>query len=54
MVYTDLMQNALILPLKVLKGHKPTKEWGVCDVVFHPKQPWLFSAGIDNKIILWT
>jgi len=54
MVYTDLMQNPLILPLKVLKGHKATKDWGVFDVVFHPKQPWIFSAGADNKIILWT
>jgi len=54
MVYSDLLQNALILPLKILKGHKVTKDWGVTSIVFHPKQPWIFSAGVDNSIILWT
>lgn len=54
MVYSDLMQNALILPLKILKGHKTTKDKGVTAIAFHPKQPWIFSAGADNEIILWT
>jgi len=55
MVYSDLLQNALILPLKVLKGgHKVTKDWGITSIVFHPKQPWIFSSGVDNTIILWT
>jgi ribosome biogenesis protein ERB1 len=31
MVYNDLMQNALIVPLKVLKGHKVTDDLGVLD-----------------------
>lgn len=53
-VYNDLMQNALIVPLKMLKGHKYTNEIGVLDIEFHPKQPWIFSSGADHNIILWT
>jgi len=53
-VYNDLMKNALIVPLKILKGHTVIKGSGVKDIVFHPKQPWIFSAGKDKNIILWT
>lgn len=31
MVYDDLMQNALIVPLKILKGHEEVKNVGVTD-----------------------
>lgn len=54
MVYNDLMKNALIVPVKVLKGHKIVDELGVLDICFHPKQPWVFSAGADHNIILWS
>ena len=27
---------------------------GVLDCVFHPSQPWLFSAGTDHTIRLYT
>jgi hypothetical protein len=22
-------------------------------VKFHPKQPWIFSTGVDKKVLLW-
>jgi hypothetical protein len=27
---------------------------GVKAIRFHPKQPWLISAGKDGKVLLWT
>lgn len=54
MVYADLMENALIVPLKILKGHQVLDDLGVLDVQFHPTQPWIFSCGADHKVILWT
>ncbi|KAJ6257254.1 Ribosome biogenesis protein ERB1 [Drechslerella dactyloides] len=53
-IYGDLMENALIAPLKVLKGHRVTSHLGVLDVDWHPKQPWLFSAGADGTARLWN
>ena len=49
-VYSDLTRNPLIVPLKVLKGHKTTKKVGATAVQFHPKQPWAFSGGGDGVI----
>ncbi|KAG4304457.1 hypothetical protein PORY_002167 [Pneumocystis oryctolagi] len=54
MVYNDLMQNALLVPLKILKGHEIKHSLGVFNVQWHPKQPWLFSSGADATIRLWT
>ena len=54
MVYSDLMKNALIVPVKVLKGHKIVDDLGVLDICFHPTQPWIFSAGADHNVILWS
>lgn len=48
------MQNALIVPLKILKGHETVKNVGVTSVVFHPNQPWLFTSGADKTIRLYT
>ena len=53
-VYDDLMKNALIVPLKILKGHSVINGDGVLDIIFHPTQPWIFSSGADKEIILWT
>jgi ribosome biogenesis protein ERB1 len=54
-VFNDYTQNALIVPLKILKGgHRVKDDLGVLDVIFHPLQPWVFSAGADHKIVLWT
>ncbi|XP_036779019.2 ribosome biogenesis protein BOP1 isoform X2 [Manis pentadactyla] len=54
MVYNDLLQNPLLVPVKVLKGHVLTRGLGVLDVAFHPTQPWVFSSGADGTIRLFT
>jgi ribosome biogenesis protein ERB1 len=53
MVYSDLMRNPLIVPVKVLRGHAVVNSLGALAMVFHPTQPWLFSAGADGKIHLF-
>ncbi|XP_017780105.1 PREDICTED: ribosome biogenesis protein BOP1 homolog [Nicrophorus vespilloides] len=52
MVYNDLLQNALIVPLKRFEEHKRVNDFGVFDVKFHPHQPWVFSSGADSTIRL--
>lgn len=52
-VYSDLLTNPLIVPLKVLRGHQVTDDLGVQDIIFHPTQPWIFSAGADSTIRLF-
>ncbi|XP_043546883.1 ribosome biogenesis protein bop1 [Chiloscyllium plagiosum] len=54
MVYSDLLQNPLLVPVKLLRGHAITQDLGVLDVTFHPTQPWLFSSGADSTIRLFT
>ncbi|XP_072458794.1 ribosome biogenesis protein BOP1 isoform X2 [Notamacropus eugenii] len=54
MVYNDLLQNPLLVPVKVLKGHTMYRDLGVLDVSFHPTQPWLFSSGADGTLRLFT
>ncbi|KAJ1887316.1 Ribosome biogenesis protein erb1 [Coemansia sp. S17] len=54
MVYQDLNQNPLIVPLKILRGHEIRNSLGVLDCLFHPIQPWLISSGADGTIRLWT
>lgn len=53
-VYGDSAMNPLIVPVKILKGHGVKDNLGVLDCVFHPDQPWLFSAGADGKLLLWV
>ncbi|KAL6611353.1 hypothetical protein ACP70R_039281 [Stipagrostis hirtigluma subsp. patula] len=53
MVYSDLNQNPLIVPLEILRGHSSSDGRGVLDCKFHPKQPWLFTAGADSIIRLY-
>uniref|UniRef100_A0A7S2KDQ6 Ribosome biogenesis protein BOP1 homolog n=1 Tax=Leptocylindrus danicus TaxID=163516 RepID=A0A7S2KDQ6_9STRA len=53
MVYSDLMRNPLIVPVKILRGHSVVNRLGVLATAFHPTQPWIFSAGADGKIILF-
>ncbi|KAI0527382.1 hypothetical protein KFK09_002982 [Dendrobium nobile] len=53
MVYSDLNQNPLIVPLEILRGHASSKYGGVLDCKFHPRQPWLFTAGADSVIKLY-
>ncbi|XP_039702014.1 ribosome biogenesis protein BOP1 [Pteropus medius] len=54
MVYNDLLQNPLLVPVKVLRGHTLTHDLGVLDVAFHPTQPWVFSSGADGTVRLFT
>ncbi|WFD31942.1 Ribosome biogenesis protein erb1 [Malassezia sp. CBS 17886] len=53
-VYADLLQNPLIVPLKVLRGHSVRDALGVLDAVWHPTLPWLVSAAADGDARLWT
>eukprot|EP00300_Choanocystis_sp_HF-7_P041941 c8720_g1_i1.p1 GENE.c8720_g1_i1~~c8720_g1_i1.p1 ORF type:complete len:811 (+),score=149.91 c8720_g1_i1:114-2546(+) len=53
-VFADYMQDPMIVPLKILRGHKITDKIGVIDCAFHPKQPWLFSAAADTEIHLYV
>ena len=52
-VVSDLMENANIVPLKVLKGHHVKRELGVLDLDWHPREPWCVSAGADGTCRLW-
>uniref|UniRef100_A0A6N2K7L5 Ribosome biogenesis protein BOP1 homolog n=1 Tax=Salix viminalis TaxID=40686 RepID=A0A6N2K7L5_SALVM len=52
-VYSDLNQNPLIVPLEILRGHASSDGRGVLDCKFHPRQPWLFTAGADSLIKLY-
>ncbi len=50
----DLMTNPLIVPVKILRGHEMNQFEGVFDCAFHPTQPWIFTAGADGSICLFT
>ncbi|KAI9880338.1 MAG: Ribosome biogenesis protein erb1 [Pleopsidium flavum] len=53
-VVGDLMENATIVPLKVLRGHQVKRELGVLDIDWHPTEPWCVSAGADGTCRLWV
>ena len=52
-VVADLMENASIVPLKVLRGHKIQRELGILDLDWHPREAWCVSAGADGTCRLW-
>ncbi|CAN0027698.1 unnamed protein product, partial [Laminaria digitata] len=52
-VYSDLLRNPLVVPLKILRGHEVTGGLGVMALAFHPRQPWLFTAGADGAVRLF-
>ncbi len=52
-VFADMLQNPLIVPVKVLRGHEQVRSEGVIAVAFHPKQPWVFTAGADGTARLF-
>jgi len=54
MVYNDLLQNPLIVPVKKLRGHEKNNDFGILSVMFHNMQPWVFSSGADRTIKLYT
>ena len=54
--YSDLTRNPMIVPLKVLKGHKSAQGksgMGATSIAFHPHQPWIVSAGADGVINMY-
>ncbi len=53
-VVGDLMENATIVPLKVLRGHQVKRDLGVLEIDWHPRQPWCVSAGADGTCRLWN
>jgi ribosome biogenesis protein ERB1 len=54
MVYSDLMTNPLIVPVKILRGHEVVDHAGVLACAWHPSQPWVFTAGADAAISLFV
>ncbi len=53
MVYSDLVRNPLLVPVKILRGHNIKEKLGVLTLSFHPTQPWLFTGGADGRILLF-
>ena len=53
-VYADLLTNPLIVPVKILRAHTTKGGLGVMSIAFHPTQPWIFSAGADGAVHLFT
>jgi len=55
-VCSDLTQNPLIVPVKILRCHSSTErnDVGVLDCEFHPTQPWILTCGVDNTLKLFT
>lgn len=53
-VVGDSLENATVVPLKVLRGHKVKSDLGVLDLEWHPTEAWLVSAGADGSVKLWT
>ncbi|KLU85260.1 ribosome biogenesis protein ERB1 [Magnaporthiopsis poae ATCC 64411] len=52
-VVSDLMENATIVPLKTLRGHRVVDSLGVMEVDWHTVEPWCISAGADGTARLW-
>ncbi|KAK7470871.1 Ribosome biogenesis protein erb1 [Stygiomarasmius scandens] len=52
-VYSDLMTDPLIVPLKILRGHEITQGLGVLQVRWSNKHPWLVSSGADGVVNVW-
>ncbi|KAH9179970.1 BOP1NT-domain-containing protein [Lactarius sanguifluus] len=52
-VYSDLLTDPLIVPLKILRGHDVRDGLGVLQVRWVPKQPWLVSTGADSAVAVW-
>lgn len=53
-VYQDWAKNALIVPLKILRGHQLKQGLGILDAMWHPSKPWLLTAGADGMARLWS
>lgn len=53
-VVGDGLENAVVVPLKVLRGHRVKGELGVLAVEWHPREAWCVSCGSDGTLRLWT
>ena len=49
----DFSQNPVIVPVKILRGHAIVDGLGVLDFAWHPRLPWIVSAGADGKVKVW-
>ncbi|KAI8922042.1 NUC169 domain-containing protein, partial [Powellomyces hirtus] len=54
MVYSDLLMNPLIVPVKTLRAHQIVDGLGVLHCEFHPTQPWIISSGADGTLKLFS
>ncbi|XP_045774193.1 ribosome biogenesis protein BOP1 homolog isoform X1 [Maniola jurtina] len=54
MVYNDLLQNPLLVPLKQLAGPERRGELCVLGLRWHPAQPWLLAAAADHTLRLYA
>lgn len=52
-VVDDLMENATVVPLKVLKGHAVVGGLGVLDLEWFPREAAFVSAGADGTCRVW-
>ncbi|EMD00959.1 hypothetical protein BAUCODRAFT_60805 [Baudoinia panamericana UAMH 10762] len=52
-VVSDEFENATVVPLKVLRGHRVVRELGVLSVGWHPREAWCASAGADGTVRIW-
>lgn len=53
-VYADSTKNPMLVPLKILRGHRVESSLGVLETAWHPREAWLFTAGADGTACLWT
>lgn len=49
-VSNDLSQNASIVPVKIIQTNQSYDGKGVLDCIFHPYEPWVFTAGSNGTI----
>jgi len=53
-VFDNFSKDPFVVPVKVLRGHTPTTDGlGVLQSIFHPTQPWIFTAGADGRVQLF-
>ena len=53
-IFDDWATDTLLVPVKILRGHRVVGGIGVMDCVFHPNLPWLFTSGADGSVRLFT
>ncbi|TKA39270.1 hypothetical protein B0A54_08579 [Friedmanniomyces endolithicus] len=53
-VVGDLMVNAAVVPLRVLRGHAVVGSLGVLGVEWHGREAWCVSCGADGTVRVWT